>query len=222
MGIMMAEHKRGSYLDKARLEHRYIYRGIKRLSDFILSLLGLVALSPIFLLVALLIKAEDRGPVFFKQKRVGKNGKTFQMYKFRSMRVDAEFLLANLLKYNEVEGPMFKMKYDPRVTRIGRFIRKTSIDELPQLLNVLMGNMSLVGPRPPLPREVKEYDDYAKQRLYIVPGCTGMWQVTARNDAGFSEMLELDLQYICESSFWLDVKIIFMTVKIIFWPNNAY
>ncbi|MCP0887839.1 exopolysaccharide biosynthesis polyprenyl glycosylphosphotransferase [Ligilactobacillus sp. WILCCON 0076] len=218
----MAEHKRGSYLDKSRLEHRYIYRGIKRLSDFILSLLGLVVLSPIFLLIALLIKTEDRGPVFFKQKRVGKNGKTFQMYKFRSMRVDAEFLLANLLKYNEVEGPMFKMKYDPRVTRIGCFIRKTSIDELPQLLNVLMGNMSLVGPRPPLPREVKEYDDYAKQRLYIVPGCTGMWQVTARNDAGFSEMLELDLQYIRESSFWLDVKIIFMTIKIIFWPNNAY
>ncbi|WP_460291255.1 sugar transferase [Bacillus cereus] len=152
---------------------------MKRLIDIFGSLCGLIFLSPIFLIVALFIKLEDpKGPVFFKQIRVGKDEKEFGMYKFRSMVVDAEEQLNDLLQLNEVSGAMFKMKEDPRITKIGKFIRKTSIDELPQLLNVLKGEMSLVGPRPPLPREVKEYTLYDKQRLLVTPGCTGLWQVT--------------------------------------------
>lgn len=138
------------------------------------------------------------------------------------MVVDADKKLDKLLKYNEVDGAMFKMKADPRVTQIGHFIRKYSIDELPQLFNVFKGDMTLVGPRPPLKREVAEYSDFAKQRLYIKPGCTGLWQVSGRNGVGFDEMVKLDLQYIEKSSFWFDLKIILMTVKIMIMPNSAY
>lgn len=138
------------------------------------------------------------------------------------MVVDADKKLDELLKYNEVNGTMFKMKADPRVTQIGHFIRKYSIDELPQLFNVFKGDMTLVGPRPPLKREVAEYSDFAKQRLYIKPGCTGLWQVSGRNGVGFDEMVKLDLQYIEKSSFWFDLKIILMTVKIMIMPNSAY
>ncbi|OZV94844.1 multidrug MFS transporter [Heyndrickxia coagulans] len=187
------------------------------------SILGLVCFSWLFLIVAVLIKLEDpKGPVFFKQVRTGKNGKEFYMYKFRSMVMNAEEKLKDLLELNEVSGAMFKMKEDPRVTKIGRFIRKTSIDELPQLWNVLMGDMSLVGPRPPLPREVKEYTEYDLQRLLVTPGCTGLWQVSGRNSLNFSQMVELDLYYIRERSFLFDLIIIFKTFKIIISPNSAY
>lgn len=210
------------HLDRDRIDHRYIYRSLKRIVDFFFSLGGLILLSPLFLVVALLIKLEDHGAIFYKQKRLGRGGKIFYMYKFRSMCMDAEAKLAELKKYNEVEGAMFKMKHDPRVTKIGHFIRKTSIDELPQLCNVLMGHMSLVGPRPPLPNEVAQYSDYDKQRLYVTPGCTGLWQVSGRNEVGFSEMVTLDLKYIQKSNLLYDFAIVLRTIKIMIVPNGAY
>jgi exopolysaccharide biosynthesis polyprenyl glycosylphosphotransferase len=195
----------------------------KRIMDICGALIGLICLSWLFLIVAILIKLEDpKGPVFFKQVRVGKDGKEFYMYKFRSMVTNAEELLESLLHLNETTGAMFKMKNDPRVTKVGRFIRKTSIDELPQLWNVLKGEMSLVGPRPPLPREVAQYTEYDKQRLLVTPGCTGLWQVSGRSSLGFKEMVELDLKYIRERSLLYDIKIIFKTIKIMIKPNGAY
>lgn len=199
-----------------------LYLFMKRLMDICGALGGVILLSPVFIIVTILIKLENpKGPVFFKQIRVGKDGKEFGMYKFRSMVTDAEERLKDLLQHNEVSGAMFKMKEDPRVTRIGKFIRKTSIDELPQLLNVLKGEMSLVGPRPPLPREVKEYTSYDKQRLLITPGCTGLWQVTERNSVGFKEMVELDLTYIRNRGIIFDLKIIIKTVQVMFKSNGA-
>jgi lipopolysaccharide/colanic/teichoic acid biosynthesis glycosyltransferase len=195
----------------------------KRLIDIIGSSIGIIILSFLFILVAILIKIEDpKGKVFFTQKRVGLNGREFKMYKFRSMVSNAEDKLAELLKYNEVSGAMFKMKDDPRITKVGKFIRKTSIDELPQLFNVIKGDMSLVGPRPPLPREVIEYTSYDKQRLLVRPGCTGLWQVSGRNSLGFKEMVELDLKYIKERNFLYDVKIILRTVLVLFGSEDAY
>ncbi len=209
-------------LDWEKVNARKGYLVAKRCIDFIGALCGLILLSPVFLIVAVLIKYQDpKGPMLFKQIRIGKDGKEFYMYKFRSMVIDAEEKLKDLLKHNEVSGAMFKMKEDPRVTRIGKFIRKTSIDELPQLLNVLKGEMSLVGPRPPLPREVKEYTAYDKQRLLVTPGCAGLWQVTERNSVGFKEMVELDLEYINKRSVLYDLKIIFKTIQIMIKSNGA-
>ncbi|MGH0589327.1 sugar transferase [Bacillus mycoides] len=209
-------------LDLEKVNARKGYLVAKRCIDFIGALCGLILLSPVFLIVAVLIKYQDpKGPVLFKQIRIGKDGKEFYMYKFRSMVIDAEEKLKDLLKHNEVSGAMFKMKEDPRVTRIGKLIRKTSIDELPQLLNVLKGEMSLVGPRPPLPREVKEYTAYDKQRLLVTPGCAGLWQVTERNSVGFKEMVELDLEYINKRSVLYDLKIIFKTIQIMIKSNGA-
>lgn len=210
-------------LSKKEIDSKYAYFFMKRLIDILGSFVGLIVLSPLFLVVAYKIKKEDpEGPVFFSQDRVGKNGKVFKMYKFRSMCVDAEEKLETLLQHNEVEGAMFKMKDDPRITKIGKFIRKTSIDELPQLLNVLKGEMSLVGPRPPLLREVAEYSAYDRQRLLIKPGCTGLWQVSGRNHVGFDEMVRLDLRYINKLSIKNDLKIILKTVKVVIQPNGAY
>lgn len=205
------------------IEKKYFYQFVKRLIDILGSLIGLILLSPLFIIIAILMKKEEpKGPIFFSQTRVGKNEKQFKMYKFRSMCVDAEAKLEELLKHNEVDGAMFKMKDDPRVTKIGKFIRKTSIDELPQLWNVLKGDMSLVGPRPPLLREVAEYTEYDKQRLLVKPGCTGLWQVSGRNEVGFDEMVELDIRYIQNLSVLNDIKIIFKTVLIMIKPNGAY
>ncbi|MDF2013278.1 sugar transferase [Priestia megaterium] len=199
------------------------YLRFKRFIDIIGSIIGLIILSPVFIVVMILIKVEDpRGPIFFKQVRVGKGGSEFYMYKFRSMIVDAEEKLGELLTLNQVSGAMFKMKDDPRVTRIGRFIRKTSIDELPQLWNVFKGEMSLVGPRPPLLREVNEYTNYQMQRLLVTPGCTGIWQASARSSVGFEEMVEMDLYYIRNRNFVLDVKIIFKTITVLFGSKNAF
>jgi exopolysaccharide biosynthesis polyprenyl glycosylphosphotransferase len=195
----------------------------KRIMDICGALVGLICLSWLFLIVALLIKLEDpKGPVFFKQVRVGKDGKEFYMYKFRSMVTNAEELLDSLLHLNEATGAMFKMKNDPRVTKVGRFIRKTSIDELPQLWNVLKGEMSLVGPRPPLPREVAQYTEYDKQRLLVTPGCTGLWQVSGRSNLGFKEMVELDIKYINTRSIFMDLKIIVKTCLVLFGSKDAY
>lgn len=196
---------------------------LKRVLDIVLALTGLLVLIPLFCVVALFIKWEEpAGTIFFKQSRVGKNEKRFWMYKFRSMRMDAEDKLDSLLQKNEVSGAMFKMKNDPRITKIGKFLRKTSVDELPQLWNVLKGDMSLVGPRPPLPREVEQYTAYHKRRLLIKPGCTGLWQVSGRNKVDFFQMVELDLQYISQVSLALDLKIIFKTVFVMVVPNDAY
>lgn len=210
-------------IDAGRQHRRYGYRFIKRVFDFVASLLGLIILSPLFLIIAIAIKAEDpKGSVFYSQTRLGRGETPFKMYKFRSMVSNADQLLEELLKNNEIDGAMFKMQDDPRVTKIGKFIRKYSIDELPQLLNVLQGSMSLVGPRPPLPREVEEYSDYDKQRLAVKPGCTGLWQATVRNSVGFDDMVKLDLTYISKRSVAFDVYILFKTVVIMFKPNGAY
>ncbi|NGY77510.1 multidrug MFS transporter [Priestia megaterium] len=199
------------------------YLILKRTIDIVGASLGLTLLSVLFLLIALIIKIEDpKGPVFFSQKRIGKNEKEFKMFKFRSMVTDAEEKLQELLKRNEASGAMFKMKDDPRITKIGKFIRKTSIDELPQLWNVLKGDMSLVGPRPPLPREVAEYTMHDKQRLLVQPGCTGLWQVSGRSNIGFEDMVKLDVFYIKHRSIIFDLKIIFKTVRVLFGTNDAY
>lgn len=196
---------------------------MKRIIDFIGSLLGIIFLSPFFIIVALVIKLEEpKGSIFFNQERVGKDGKVFRIYKFRSMITDAEQQLGELLAMNEISGAMFKMRDDPRVTKIGKFIRKTSIDELPQLVNVLKGDMSLVGPRPPLPREVSQYSKIDLHRLLVVPGCTGLWQISGRSNVSFREMVMMDIEYINTRSLWLDMKIIFKTFKLLIGSKNAY
>lgn len=199
------------------------YLVTKRILDIALSVLGIIFLSPLFIIVAILIKLEDRnGPVIFKQVRVGKDGKEFTMYKFRSMVANAEELKPKLMSQNEVTGPVFKIKNDPRVTKVGRFIRKTSIDELPQLFNVLKGEMTLVGPRPPLPEEVAQYTSYEWQRLRVKPGLTCYWQVYGRNSLPFEEWIRLDLKYIQERNLIVDIKLILRTVFVLFGSKNAY
>lgn len=196
---------------------------LKRFIDIIGSFIGLVIAAIIIFFVAIAMKIDEpKGPIFFSQTRVGKNSKEFKMYKIRSMCIDAEEKLAELIRHNEIEGAMFKMKDDPRVTKVGRFIRKTSIDELPQLWNVLKGDMSLVGPRPPLIREVQDYTDRDKERLLVKPGCTGLWQVSGRNELNFNQMIELDIQYINQISIKKDISILLKTIFIIFKPNGAY
>ena len=190
-----------------------LYCALKRGQDVLLSALALLLLWPWMLLLALVIYIDSPGASpFFVQERIGLNGKSFRFIKFRSMVPDAEKKLHALLDRNEMDGPVFKIRRDPRITRVGSFIRKTSIDELPQLINILKGDMSIVGPRPALPREVKKYDDYERQRLYVRPGLTCYWQVQPRrNDLSFDQWLELDLKYIRERSFATDWKIIFKT-----------
>lgn len=198
-----------------------IYNISKRALDIIASTLGLIILSPILLVVAILIKLESKGPAIFSQKRIGLNKKEFKMYKFRSMVQNAEELKEKLAKENEMSGPMFKMKNDPRVTKVGRFIRKTSIDELPQLINVLKGEMSLVGPRPSLPKEVSKFEPWMLRRLSVKPGLTCYWQVSGRNNIDFEDWMKLDLQYVNDRSFWLDLKLILKTATVLFGDKNA-
>lgn len=194
----------------------------KRIIDLIASILGLIILSPLFLIIAILIKVEDpKGKVFFSQKRVGQHGKEFYMYKFRSMVSNAEELKEKLMDQNEMSGPMFKMKHDPRITKVGRFIRKTSIDELPQLINVLKGEMSLVGPRPSLPKEVAQFELWMMERLEVKPGLTCYWQVMGRNDIGFQEWMKLDVKYVHEKSTLVDIKLIFKTFFVLFGDKSA-
>lgn len=211
------------HIDAERLNRQYFYRGIKRLFDVVASSIGVVVISPVLLIIAICIKVDDpHGPVFYTQTRVGKDGHEFKIIKFRSMVSNADELLAKLQDQNEVDGAMFKMKDDPRITRVGRVIRKYSLDELPQLINVVSGSMSIVGPRPPLVSEVEQYTEYDKQRLLVTPGATGMWQVGGRNDVDFDEMVRLDLTYIQNRSVWLDLKIMLETVKVMIKPNGAY
>ena len=194
------------------------YQTVKRFQDVVLSFIALVLLFPFMLIIALVIWIEcpNASPIFV-QDRVGKNGKVFRFYKFRSMVPNAEAKLQEVLNQNEMDGPVFKIKNDPRITHFGRFIRKTSIDELPQLFNVLRGDMSIVGPRPALPREVAQYTDYERQRLLVTPGLTCYWQVQPnRNALSFDAWLALDLKYIQERSFLVDWKIIWKTVNVVF------
>ena len=191
------------------------YDVAKRFFDIVLSLCGLVILSPLFLITAVAIRLDSKGPAFYSQKRIGKNGKPFKMYKFRSMCVDAEQQLERLAALNERDGPTFKITHDPRVTRVGRFIRKTCIDELPQLINILRGEMSLVWPRPPLPNEVAVYTPYQMRRLGVTPGLTCFWQATKGEDTTFEEWVEMDLKYIRERSLKTDIKILFLTVRVV-------
>lgn len=209
-------------INHQKIESRRSYHFIKRLLDITLSVSGLIILSPLMLIIAYKITNEDGGPIFYQQIRVGKNGRHFKMYKFRSMVPNADQLLEKLKSKNDVDGAMFKMKHDPRITKIGHFIRKHSLDELPQLVNVLKGDMGLVGPRPPLPNEVEQYTDYDKQRLYVKPGCTGLWQATERNNVGFNEMVKLDLKYIQNASLSLDFWIVLKTIYVIFRPKGSF
>jgi exopolysaccharide biosynthesis polyprenyl glycosylphosphotransferase len=197
-------------------------RVLKRPLDVLTSLLGLVVLSPLFLTLAVLIRLDSRGPIFFKQVRVGKDGREFAFYKFRSMVQDAEALKTKLMHLNELEGPVFKISDDPRITSIGRMLRRTSLDELPQLLNVLKGDMSLVGPRPPLPAEVAKYESWQRQKLSVLPGITCLWQISGRNHIGFTEWMRLDIEYIRRQSFGLDMKILLRTLPAVLLRKGAY
>lgn len=221
--VQEEKSQRNIFLDRKHvLRSRRRYWAVRRLQDVLLSLAGVAVLWPIMLVtaIAVVIDSPGAGPIFV-QERVGRDGKIFKFYKFRSMIPNAEAKLDELLDQNEMTGPAFKMKDDPRITRVGKFIRKTSIDELPQLWNVLKGDMSIVGPRPPLPREVEQYDDYQRQRLYVTPGLTCYWQVQPhRNDLSFDEWLELDLLYIQDRSFATDWKIIFKTFGAVFGMNG--
>ena len=194
-----------------------IYLVGRRVQDIVFSILAMIVLSPIMLITMIAILIDDpSGSPFYRQQRCGRDGKRFAMFKFRSMHMGAEARLNDLLKDNERDGPAFKMKEDPRITRVGRFIRKTSLDELPQLWNVLIGEMSIVGPRPPLPREVVKYTKFQKQRLCIRPGITCYWQIQPnRHAVPFEEWVRLDLKYIRERSFWVDWKIILKTFKVV-------
>lgn len=198
-----------------------LYEVIKRIIDVVASFTGLILLSPLILIVSILIKLESKGEVIFKQKRVGLNGKEFYMYKFRSMVINAEELKEQLESQNEMSGPMFKIKDDPRITNVGKFIRKTSIDELPQLINVIKGDMSLVGPRPSLPKEVKKFEQWMMERLEVKPGLTCIWQVSGRNNIDFEDWMKLDIKYVRERSFKLDIKLILKTVLVLLGDKNA-
>jgi exopolysaccharide biosynthesis polyprenyl glycosylphosphotransferase len=194
----------------------------KRALDIVGAGLGLLLLAPVFAVIALVIRADDRGPVFFRQTRVGRDGQEFSILKFRTMCVDAEARMAALEQENEGAGPLFKMKQDPRITRVGAFLRRTSLDELPQLWNVLTGSMSLVGPRPALPREVALYEDFADRRLLVTPGITGLWQVSGRSDLDWADGVRLDLHYVENWSFVHDVVILARTIPSVLRSRGAY
>jgi exopolysaccharide biosynthesis polyprenyl glycosylphosphotransferase len=195
---------------------------LKRAMDVLLVGAGLLVLAPLFAVVALAIKLDSPGPVFFAQERVGKHGRRFRMLKFRSMKQGADQQLDTLRAKNEAIGPLFKIRQDPRITRVGRVLRRLSLDELPQLVNVLRGQMSLVGPRPPLPSEVDEYEDWQLGRLRAVPGLTGLWQVSGRSEVPFHDMVRLDLHYIRNWSLGLDLEILIRTIPAVLSSRGAY
>ncbi len=195
---------------------------IKRMMDIAIAGALLVVFAPLMALIALLIKLDSPGPVLFKQVRVGRYGRPFTLYKFRSMYADAEERLAELLPFNEADGPLFKMRHDPRVTRVGRWLRRFSLDELPQLWNVLKGDMSLIGPRPALPHEVEQYEAWHRKRLEVPPGLTGLWQTSGRSDMPFEEMCLLDIYYAERWSPWLDAVIFFKTIPAVLFGRGAY
>jgi exopolysaccharide biosynthesis polyprenyl glycosylphosphotransferase len=219
--ILLSFHFQCQRLHAGWLAHGTAF--LKRTLDVVAGTALLVVCAPIFLLIAILIKLEDRGPVFFAQKRVGQFGREFKMYKIRSMCLNAEQRLKDLLARNQhQDGVTFKVKDDPRITCVGRWLRKFSLDELPQFYNVLIGNMSLVGPRPPVPGEVKKYSLAHRRRLAIKPGITCLWQVSGRAEIDFSRQVQLDVDYIENLSFWMDLKILARTVPAVISGRGAY
>ncbi len=203
-------------------KHKPVYEACKRVFDVMMSTFALIVLSPVFLIVAIAIKREDGGPVFYASTRLTKGGKEFRMYKFRSMCIDAEDKKEALAEQNEMQGPAFKMADDPRVTKVGKFIRKTSIDELPQLVNIIKGDMSIIGPRPPLPQEVAQYTPYQMHRLDVITGLACYHECQGRSEeTDFDKWVEADLKYIRERSMLTDLKIIFMTIKVVLTGEGA-
>ena len=198
------------------------YSMVKRTMDIFISFFGILLSFPLWILIAICITCDSKGPVIFRQVRVGKGGKPFVFYKFRSMQMGAEGMKENLKHLNVAEDPVFKIKDDPRVTRLGRFLRRSTLDELPQLVNVLKGEMSLVGPRPPLPEEVAVYTPLQKKRLDVKPGLTCLWQVSGRSEISFSEWVQLDLYYIQHQSLLLDIKILVRTLPAVLSRRGAY
>ena len=195
---------------------------LKNFIDYILGSILFLIFIPIYLIIGLMIKLNSRGPIFFRQKRLTKDCKVFYMYKFRTMYIDAEDRLKEVMKYNEADGPLFKIKNDPRITKVGRFLRRFSIDELPQIINVLKGELSLVGPRPPLESEVEKYDEWEMKRMNVKQGITGLWQISGRSDLSFEEMARLDLYYIQNWSIEMDIKIILKTIPAALFGKGAY
>lgn len=220
MEYELTEKERGLVISPEDLDKR-AYEFVKRIIDVVCSSLALVFLSPLFLVTAIAVRS-DGGPAIYSQTRVGKNGKLFKMYKFRSMCMNAEELLEELLQYNEVDGAAFKIRNDPRITKVGRFIRRYSIDELPQLINILKGDMSIVGPRPPLEREVEQYSSYQRQRLLVTPGLTCYWQAYGRSDLSFDDWMYMDMQYIKKRGIITDISLIFKTVFAVVFKRGAY
>jgi exopolysaccharide biosynthesis polyprenyl glycosylphosphotransferase len=202
--------------------HQVAYRGLKRILDVISGLAALLILLPVMIIIAILVKVTSPGPVFYRSTRIGLCGKKFAFIKFRTMRPDADKMLAVLQQQNEKDGPIFKMKNDPRITPVGRFLRKYSLDELPQFWSVVNGDMSMVGPRPPLPKEFEQYDDLAMRRLLVKPGITCYWQVMGRSNLTFEEWMELDRKYIEDMSFWTDIKIMLKTPGSVLKGDGAY
>jgi len=199
-----------------------VYAGAKRVFDFVIGIVALILLIPIFPLIALMIKLDTRGPVFFKQDRVGRNGKIFKFYKFRSMLYGADRQKKALEDQNEQDGPVFKIKSDPRITSVGKFLRRSSLDEIPQILNVIKGDMSIVGPRPPLPSEVAGYQPWHRRRLEVKPGITCLWQISGRSQIGFNEWMRLDMEYLKTRSFRADLLIFLKTIPAVIARKGAY
>lgn len=200
---------------------RIIRNVLKRLIDILGALVAIVVFLPISIVIAVKIKKEDGGPIFYTQERVGKDGKLFPMWKFRSMVVGAHSLKTEIADLNETDGPIFKIKDDPRVTNVGKFLRTHSLDEIPQFVNVLQGTMSLVGPRPALLEEVEEYSEKALKRLTVKPGLTGLWQVSGRSNVSYETMIDLDLTYVRQATIWMDIKILIITVVQMFLPGKS-
>ena len=197
-------------------------RTLKRILDLVLATVGLIGSLPIWLAIVIAIRVDSPGPAIFVQERVGLHGRRFRFYKFRSMYLDAEARLAEVQAHNEMDGPVFKIRKDPRVSKVGAFLRRTSLDELPQLLNVIKGDMSLVGPRPPLPREVEQYRPGDIVRLSVKPGLTCLWQIRGRSNVGFDQWMEYDREYVRNISLWLDVRILIRTVRVVLSGTGAY
>jgi lipopolysaccharide/colanic/teichoic acid biosynthesis glycosyltransferase len=198
------------------------YLALKRAADLLGATAALIVAAPIMAILAVAIKLDSRGPVLFWQYRLGVNGRPFRFYKFRSMSVEAPDMRDSLTALNEATGPVFKIRRDPRVTRVGRWMRKTSLDELPQLFHVLAGSMSLVGPRPPIPAEVEMYEPWQRERLAVKPGLTCIWQVSGRSDIGFDDWVRLDIQYVRTRSLWVDLKLVALTIPAVITGRGAY
>ena len=204
------------------LKKKNNYVHIKRILDIVMSIIGVILLSPVFLIIAIMIKATSRGPVFFAHIRVGKNGKKFKMYKFRTMYENAREMIKNFTPEQKKEWEEnFKLQDDPRITKIGKFLRKTSLDELPQIFNILRGDLSIVGPRPVVVKELRKYGKDKDKFLSVTPGLTGYWQVNGRSETTYDERIQLELYYVDHMSFWLDVKIFFKTFSTVFKKEGA-